>query len=314
LTADREVKGLWMIESNTPSINLGGHLLTIGKEGIDAYFKDSPIALGAGKITSSESSIVIHTQTHGSSDLNGSGNPIFHSLIISSVISDNRSHQVGLTITGNQPAGASGMVTLSGVSANTFTGDVVIEGVRNKLYLNKKNGVTAINGNIYVKSGAALILVGSDQISDSSSLTLSGKKSTLIFSGAVKDVEERMHSLVVESGKGLLSFGHSARNPSDQSEKILLLDDLIIKDGALLRIMRWQAGRDYLLVRKDSRYLEDALRKLSIDGWAKNQVYLKSYNKDYWSIEAAPEPATYGAILSVLGMVLAIWHRRRLER
>jgi len=74
--------------------------------------------------------------------------------------------------------------------------------------------------------------------------------------------------------------------------------------------MRWEAGRDHLLVRKDSTHLEEALKKISIDGWAKNQVYLKDYDKDYWSIEAAPEPATYGAIFVGLGLGLFICRKR----
>jgi len=39
-------------------------------------------------------------------------------------------------------------------------------------------------------------------------------------------------------------------------------------------------------------------------------VCLKDYDKDYWSIEAAPEPTTYGAIVTVAGLGLFIYRRR----
>jgi len=93
---------------------------------------------------------------------------------------------------------------------------------------------------------------------------------------------------------------------NDISQNKIYLDDLIIKNGAFLKIRAWQAGRDHFLVRKDSKHLEDALKKLTIDGWAKNQIYKKSYVEngvEYWSIEAAPEPATYGAVLVSVGAV-----------
>jgi len=63
-------------------------------------------------------------------------------------------------------------------------------------------------------------------------------------------------------------------------------------------------------VRKDNKHLADALQKITIDGWGENQAYLKDYDKDYWSIEAAPEPSTYGAILAAVGLGLVVWRRR----
>jgi len=92
---------------------------------------------------------------------------------------------------------------------------------------------------------------------------------------------------------------------------MLFLDDLIIKDRSLLRISGWETGRDFLLVRKDSKHLADAMKKLTIDGWAKNQIYLKEYDKNYWSIEAAPEPAVCGAILGAVALSIVGWRRRR---
>jgi len=95
---------------------------------------------------------------------------------------------------------------------------------------------------------------------------------------------------------------------------MLFLDDLIIDNGAALRISGWQADRDFLLVRKDSKHLKDSLKKITIDGWGKNQIYLKDYDDEYYSIEAAPEPSTYGAILGAAGLGFWCWRRRCIDR
>jgi len=127
----------------------------------------------------------------------------------------------------------------------------------------------------------------------------------------VSNLSEKVHALVVENSVGVFHFMHSDKF-KDVSEKTLFLDDLIIKDGASLVIRSWEAGRDHFLVRKDSKFLDDALKKITIHGWGKNQIYLKEYDKDkdYWSIEAAPEPSTYGALLGVVSFGIVAWRRR----
>jgi len=120
---------------------------------------------------------------------------------------------------------------------------------------------------------------------------------------------EKVHKLVVQSGNGILSFQHHA-DPKDQAKRLFYFDDLVIANGASLTVKTWKAGRDYFLVRKNSQHLKDALKKLMIEGWEKNQVYLKSYDKDYWSIEAAPESSTYGALFGALGFGLVVWRKR----
>jgi len=211
------------------------------------------------------------------------------------------------------------MVRLGGKENNTFTGDVVVQGKFNSLFLSKQNGATAIQSRrIYVKAQGRLAIAKSDQIADSSTVTLIGNGSMLSFTGAsgpsiVEKTREKIHELVVESGKGIFSFMHSNKF-KDVSEKTIILDDLIINDRASLRIIGWEEGRDHFLVRKDSKHLADAMKKISIDGLGENQIYLKDYGRDYWSIEAAPEPATCGAILSAVGTSLAIYRRARKRR
>ncbi|WP_156469195.1 PEP-CTERM sorting domain-containing protein [Cephaloticoccus primus] len=303
-----------MSEKNDSRVRLNDNLLTVGADGINANYNEPQIYFRGGRVTSSGSSLVIRSHTYGSAELGQYGEKVFYSFGIDAVISDNKNRKVGLVINGGHKAGERGLVSLFGERANTFTGDVIVEGEFNQLYLAKQNGVQAVRGNIYIKDKGAVVIDGSDQIADSSTVTLSGSYSTLRFIGTRKDIREKIKDLVVTNGQGVMNFTHDPRVPDDSSKKTLFLDDLIIKNGASLRIASWQAGRDHLLVRKDSKHLADALKKITIDGWAKNQIYLKDYDKDYWSIEAAPEPATCGALLGALGLGLVAWRRRRSPR
>jgi len=292
-------------------MHLSGKLLTIGEGGVNVNYNDTRIFIHSGKVTSSTSEIVIESGTYGTGTRNEVGDLINLSFAFSVAIQDHKDHKVGLVLRGKHPQGERGIVSLEGSGSNTFTGDTIVEGVYNSLALSKTNGATAIAGNLYVKSGAAVNIVKSDQIADSSRVMLVGRKSIFAFSSKYGDLREKVHELVVEGGMGVLNFGHNPKNKNDISKKALILDDLIIKDGAALNILGWNAGRDHLLVRKDSAHLADALKKLWIDGWGQNQVYLKDYDAEYWSIEAAPEPTTYGSILGAVGLGIVALRRRR---
>jgi len=309
LTKDREVKGLWLREVNRPEINLNGNLLTVGSGGINFEYNEEQPYLWSGRITSSDSALTIKSTTHGRSEINEYGEVIRVNAHLNAAIENNGSHRVGLVLTGEKSKSEYGLVSLSGTQSNTFTGDVLIEGARNVLFLAKRDGATAIQSNVHVRRAGRLAISSSNQISDSSTVILAGNGSQFTFTTSSVDLTEKIHSLKVESGNGILNFAHWGKAP-DNSNKTLFLDDLIINERASLRIVGWGAGRDHLLVRKDSKHLNDALKKLTIDGWGKNQIYLKSYDKDYWSIEAAPEPSTYGAIFGTLGFGVWAWRRR----
>jgi len=92
--------------------------------------------------------------------------------------------------------------------------------------------------------------------------------------------------------------------------KHLYLDDLIIDDGSFLEVTHWQYGEDFFLVRKNSRHLADSLKKIRFVGYDPNAIHLEEFNKDYWAISGAPEPATYGAIFGTLGLALFIYRKR----
>jgi len=311
LTRDREVRGVWMDEKYSPTLHLSGKELTVGTGGINVNYNEFRPYIWGGYLTSSVDYITVKAGTYGSSQIDAYGKKVTFRFRIDSVIKDHRDHKVGLLITGSHAPGESGQVDLYGTAANTFTGDVIVDGLRNTLHLNKADGVTAIRGNVYIKNQAAMNIVASHQIVASAKVTLSGR-STLSFSSAEKDIRDEFHTLVVEGGTNRLAFYHSAEI-EDNYMKMLVLDDLIIDDGALLRISGWQAERDFLLVRKNSVHLAAALKKITIDGWGRDQIYLKDYNSDYYSIEAAPEPAVYGAIFGAVGVGLVAWMRKKLR-
>jgi len=315
LTADRAVRGIWMDQENSSVLNPQGRVLTIGAGGINVSYSDKRLYLSNGQITSNESAIVIHSRTYGTGEFTEEGISVRLSFSLSAVIQDHKDHKVGLIITGKHRVGERGqergIVTLEGSYSNTYTGDTVVDGAYNILYMSKRNGATAVSGDLYVRDGAIANIFGGNQISDSSKVVIRNK-ATFMFNSKSGDQSEKIRALIVEKGVGRFDFGHTEGSMNDK--RTLILDDLSINDGASLRIMRWQEGRDHLLVRKGSKHLADAMKKITIDGWAKNQVYLKDYDKDYWSIEAAPEPATCGALLSGLGLGLAVWRKRQKGR
>jgi len=126
----------------------------------------------------------------------------------------------------------------------------------------------------------------------------------------MKKVSERLHKLIV-NGTGVVGFnseGEKGNAPS--SIRKLFLDDLEIKRDGQLLVVGWAEGRDHLLVRRDSEHLEESLKRIAFEGYDPNAIHLENYDKDYWEINAMPEPAAYGAGL-MLGVVGLVRYRKR---
>jgi len=293
----RVVKGIWMDAKNSSCIRLTRGALIVGTEGVNALGKRD-VYIKEGFITSSSPNLVVRSAiTHEAR------------LIIDAIISDNGRQKVGLFVSNINRNGLAGVVSLDGWNSNTFTGDVTIEGKGATLFMNKLPKVISVRSNIYVRNGGRAAVAQSDQIADTSTVTLVGNNSALSFAGTMLPTTEKIHKLVVQSGNGILNFQRHT-DVRDRAQRLFYFDDIIINNGASLTVLGWETGRDYFLVRKNSPHLKDALKKLMIHGWGKNQVYLKSYDKDYWSIEAAPEPSTYGALFGALGLGLVARRKR----
>jgi len=253
---------------------------------------------GAGEMTSSSEFLDISLNV---------ASILANGIAIKSSIADLDSrHKVGFRISGSR-VGMS-YVYLLGDRSNTFSGNVYVSGRGNALVLQKDKNAIAVQGDIHVSDGAFLILKGSSQTLPSSSLKI--KEATLQFGNIEMNLLNKFSKLTVE-GDSILDFMHSDSRGGFTSNRMLYLDDIeILKDGKLL-LREWQSGRDFLLVRKDSKNLAGALKKLEFQGYDRNNIHLVDYNKDYWEISAAPEPATYGAIFGVLGLVVFARHKQR---
>jgi len=229
--------------------------------------------------------------------------PTTHSSQIFSSITDHSNHKVGVTVSGDDN-GHEKTLQLSGAFSNTFTGKLTVSGSA-QVILNKSAGKTAVSGDILVEKGGRLTLSRSDQIKDTSIITLhssiESKRSKLEFDGSRKEtIIERVHTLKIENSGSLL-FDKSKKSTA---QKYLYLNNLVIGQGGKLVIEGWISNRDHLLVKKDSKNLEDSLKKIDFSGYNRWTIGKRSFNKDYWEIYAVlPEPSTYGASLLLFGLV-----------
>jgi len=169
------------------------------------------------------------------------------------------------------------------------------------------NGCIAVRSDILVKDEAIVRFSGSNQILKTSSITLKnhGELQSL-FDNNISNAFQR---LTIEDN-GIVHFNHEEGN-SLNSSYYIKVDDLIINQGGHLKVRGWQEGRDFLLVRKTSTQLADALTKMEFAGYDRNNIHLEEFDTEYWSISAMPEPATYGAILGAAGLALVAWRRRK---
>jgi len=296
LSGDRSINSL-RTSANKENIhlNLNGHRLTVGSGGVIIEGGRSHIITG-GALTSSVGNI----------KFTSIGNPAYHILPISSVISDNKNTRVGLEII-NTSTTYNG-IGLFGGHANTFTGDVNVTG-RVLLDLYKDTGVVSILGNLNVKEGAKVSVLRSGQLGRGARVLLNSKSnapSVLGLNGNYeKNIKEIFHELKVD-GNAVVSFSlDNDRKPHGRRE--IILDDLQVMDGSHLLVKEWQEGRDRLLVKKSSEHVRDSLKRIAFENHDTQSVNLRDYDKDYWEVYAlVPEPATYGLLLGavVVGGVL----------
>jgi len=310
LTANRNLNSLNIYDGGhvvTHWIKTGyPHELKIGKDGIHVNTSSNVGYIsGVGKLTSSQQ--FLDVRLNSNSGLNDN-------LHITTVISDSDMNKVGLRVTGPSYSQRSAVVLGGGIS-NTFTGNVEVSGRGKILALNKENGATAIQGNIFVNNGAEITLRRGDQIADRASVKL--RDSTFSFSDDRYDSKlikrESFRELVIE-GTSMLQFRFSEKS---LDQRFLYLNDLSVSDEGKLIVQGWKEGIHWLLVQKTSANLKDALEKIRFEGESWKQVGVRDYNWEYWEIGVGddfsklPEPATYGAVFGVVGLGLVIWQKRR---
>jgi len=215
-----------------------------------------------------------------------------------------------------------GKLLLWGEQANTYTGTTYVNG--GILALNKGAGANAIEGDIVVGDfdGVDMLLIaGSDQIADTAKVTLRGVYPTqpmnfggfhegvlqMNSGGVLAGVREVFDTLHVD-GLGVLNFAGGEVTRANY----LYLNHLTFADAdSRLVIRSYIEHADFLLI-----------RRAFAGGVALGQIVFGDYgaarlvpfDENYMRITPFPEPAFYGAIFGVLGVVL--WgarHRRCTE-
>jgi len=272
------------------------YTLTIGKDGLWLASEPPVIISGNGVITSNQSSLFIGNSLSKENTIAG---------YINSVISDNATHKIGLRSVYSGIGWSA--VVLGGDKSNIFTGITEVSGRGNILILNKTNGAVAIQGDVSVNDRAQLTIWGDRQINFRSTVRL--RNSKLQFADWRYDAgptkTELLHKLVIE-GESKLQF---RIYETTLDKRFLYLDDLLIADGGKLLVQGWKEGIHWLLVRKTSANIDDALKKIAFVGYLPGGTHLEDYNRDYWAISGVPEPATYTPIFGAIGLV--IWQKRR---
>jgi len=268
----------------------------VGDAGIVMCPSDTATFIKGGRLTSSGSMLNVSI---------GNSYYVIDRLIIYSPICNNSSGEIGIHITSTSGGLVNAMV-LAGSDSNTFTGDSIVEGEYSCLSLGKENGATAIQGDVFLKNGGRLCFWRGDQIADTATITM-GRNSVIGLTGIG---QEKIHELVVQED----SFIDFTIDDSLPDGNFFYLDDLVVADGASLRMRGWKTGLDFLLVRKDSEHLQDALSKIKFEGQEDKYAGLKDYNSDYWQIGPGfPEPTSYGATFGIMGLGLSVFRRRRLS-
>jgi len=297
LTANRSVNSLGFYSKD--SVNLNGYTLSVNA---GAFLLGSVIKeqrrIENGTITTAQPRYFFHIYN----GLDGGG------LSVSSNISGANKELV---------KSGPGELVFYGNQANSYTGTTYVH--EGTLVLNKSPGAKAV-GNIVVGDGGGtdiLRLEMSHQIDDSATVTLKGgsRAKNMTGQGVLQfnrpggvGLTEKIHTLQVD-GQGVIDFagGTLARPNVLETTQVLLptADDTLF-------IRNWIEFSDYFLVSRAFAPNAAALARIWFEGWDPG-AKLRDYNTSHWEIVpfAAPEPATYGALLGTLGIGAYLIRRRR---
>jgi fibronectin-binding autotransporter adhesin len=184
-----------------------------------------------------------------------------------------------------------GTVTLSGASANTFTGMTTV--TAGTLQLNKTAGTDALAGAVTVNSGAVLLIAASNQVKDGSAVSLSG--GTIRTAAGVNEVFGNLSVI----GSGFLDFGATSFETANT------ISFGAYTPSALLTIDNFNFGSTLTFGTDLTGTIgESSLFQFENGGFAST-----SWDGSTFTITAIPEPSTYLAAAGLIGLML--WPSRK---
>lgn len=192
-------------------------------------------------------------------------------------------------------------------SINTLAGTGIIDlGSSGYLGVGVNSGSSTFGGSI--AGTGTLAKLGSGTLTFDSSLSFSG---TLLLSGGTLALNGNTLTLgtLHITGNTVIDFGNS-------SASLLNVTSFIIDSGATLSVTGWANAVDYFYAQNWAGSVHDTssiapVNQVGFSGYSNNSTQWLSYGNQITPFTPAPEPATYGALLTGFAAAIAFWRRGR---
>jgi len=89
---------------------------------------------------------------------------------------------------------------------------------------------------------------------------------------------------------------------------LIINGDITFWAESKLFIRNYYEYEDYILIRRNGAGLVN-LDNIVFEGYG--PAIMRSWDDDYYQITPNPEPATYGAILGIVGIGIVVWRKRK---